>query len=625
MTPQGTSETRAERLAWLLVPVLALFAVHPLVVHGCSCGHDFAFHLESWWDAAQQMRHGTLYPQWAGTAAWHAGEPRFVFYPPLSWMLGALLTLALPPDAAPVVFTWLALTGAGLAMYRLARCYAAAPAALLASAVYLANPYVLFTAFERTAYGELLAAVWMPLLVLAALRPRVRLTAVAVPLALLWLTNAPAAVIGSYGFALLVALTAAARWRSERSLPGEAREAARSVGLAALGAVGGLCLAGFYLVPAAYEQRWVQVAMATLPNMRVEDSFLFERTADAGHNAVLHTVSWIAVGIVALTAAALLMAWQRRAVVAAGEAEQDSDPVASGESRGASGSGSRGASGREFAGGAIGVLAVVTAVIAFLLTPASLVVWHLLPKLAFVQFPWRLLSLGGVVLGLTVAMALPWTRLSLRGAAVAAIVVTLGMSALAQHLFRQGCEPGDLPAERFALLSTGHGMPPTDEYTPTAADNDSLRTTNPAYWLADDAAAFAPGTQPNPVLAAPDFDAGDLDPAQTVSASAPRALALDLDHPQALVLNLRAYPAWEVTRTGPDSLSLEHPEILPRDDGLLAVDLPAGRSLVEVRWTRTPDHLAGEALSLLGLAGCGFAMLSPLLRNRASRSRKIKV
>jgi uncharacterized membrane protein len=72
-----------------LIPLLALFVMHPLIVNGCSCGHDFDFHLLSWMEAASQLAHGGLFPHWAFTPAWNAGEPRFVFYPPLSWYAGA--------------------------------------------------------------------------------------------------------------------------------------------------------------------------------------------------------------------------------------------------------------------------------------------------------------------------------------------------------------------------------------------------------------------------------------------------------------------------------------------------------------------------------------------------------
>jgi len=589
----GERTTRAQRFAWLLVPLFAFLAVHPLVVHGCSCGHDFEFHLESWLDAAQQMRHGTLYPQWAFTAAWNAGEPRFVFYPPLSWMLGALLTRLLPLNAVPIVFTWLALTGAGLSMFFLARRFTSAPAALLASAIYLANPYILFTGFERTAYAELLAAAWMPLVVMAALNARARLASIAIPLALLWLTNAPAAVIGSYGFALIVALSMLTRWHHTRSQPDRTKPLVGRALLAATGAITGILLAGFYLVPAAYEQLWVQIAMATLPNMRVEDSFLFGHTSDAGHNMVLHTASMIAIVLLVATAFALAAAWQRTSR----EPSERTQPT-------------------------LIVLALVTAIIAFLLTPPSLFIWHLLPKLAFLQFPWRLLSLEGVLLGLAVVLALPRNKLSIRSAALLGILFALGMSAAANHLYRQSCDTDDLPSARAALLASHHGMQPTDEYTPRTADNDALRTTNPAYWLAgdlNDANAPAPGTQPNPVQADPNFDPNDLDDAQTVSANAPLHLNLHLSKPQALILNLRDYPAWEVTFTAPGQAQPQHPAHLQRDDGLLAIALPAGDSTIDVHWHHTQDHNLGLALSVAGVAILGFGSGLGTWRSRRGR------
>ena len=45
-------------------------------------------------------------------------------------------------------------------------------------------------------------------------------------------------------------------------------------------------------------------------------------------------------------------------------------------------------------------LALLTAVIAFLLTPLSTPIWHHLPNLAYLQFPWRLLTLLTPILAL---------------------------------------------------------------------------------------------------------------------------------------------------------------------------------------------------------------------------------
>jgi len=99
----------------LLIALAALIAILPLIHHGPSCGHDIDFHLLSWMEAATQFTHGNLHPHWAYTPAFNAGEPRFVFYPPISWTLGALLGLLLTHlpglteaaawTATPILFT----------------------------------------------------------------------------------------------------------------------------------------------------------------------------------------------------------------------------------------------------------------------------------------------------------------------------------------------------------------------------------------------------------------------------------------------------------------------------------------------------------------------------------------
>ena len=50
-----------------------------------------------------------VYPHWAPSPNYGAGEPRFVFYPPLTWMLGAALASFLPWDLAPIALTFLIL------------------------------------------------------------------------------------------------------------------------------------------------------------------------------------------------------------------------------------------------------------------------------------------------------------------------------------------------------------------------------------------------------------------------------------------------------------------------------------------------------------------------------------
>jgi hypothetical protein len=579
----------------ILIPLAALLATLPLILHGCSCGHDFDFHLQSWLDAAYQFRHGTLYPHWAFSPAWNAGEPRFLFYPPLSWLLGAILTLIFPIAATPAIFTFIALTAAGFSMHRLASRFASPNAALLAATLYLANPYMLFNAFERTAYAELLAAAWIPLLILAALRKRPTIPGIAIPFALLWLTNAPAAVMGSYAFAVLAIirlLHCTIETRKIRStLPpntvistGAQRSGEIPVSPLRLattylaGATLGLTLPAFYLIPAAYERRFVQIAMAIIPNMRIQDNFLFGHTADAPHNTVLHTASLLGVTLLALTFITLLtlLAARRKGNQPPAFAFLSVIP----------------------AGNLLFPLAALTLLIAFLLTPISTPIWLHLPELSFLQFPWRLLTILSAILTFTIALLFnrsptpkpwalspgPWT-----------LLLPLALTLLCIHLYRQPCDDTDVPAAVAQSFTTHHGIIPTDEYTPNNADNDAIRPNNPSYWLSTNPDAFAPNTTPNPGATDLTFD-GSFPPSETLSNSAPHHLTLNLPQPETLILNLRDFPAWRVTRN-----STEIPSHLQRDDGLLAIPLPAGPSILDITWHRTLDQQLGLALSCLAL------------------------
>jgi len=648
----------------ILIPIAALLATLPLILHSCSCGHDFDFHLQSWLDAAQQLRHGILYPHWAFSAAYNSGEPRFLFYPPLSWLLGALLTILFPIAATPAIYTFIALTAAGFAMHYLARHFTTPNAALLAAILYLANPYMLFNAFERTAYAELLAAAWIPLLLLAVLRKRPTVPGLAIPIALLWLTNAPAAVMGCYTVALLATLRLLLTLRSPQTMgtsdrnyenvgtPERSSAKAGAPDLSHLeigvfaspqpptetpvqlaltyiaGTALGLTLPAFYLIPAAYERRYVQIAMAIIPNMRFQDNFLFGHTADAPHNTVLHTASLLAVTLLALTFAAtltLLLLKPRTSKLAAqsSKLEAGSDPLSFHPAL---------------------ALFLTTALIAFLLIPISTPIWNHLPNLAFLQFPWRLLTILAAILAFTLALlfnprqtqpeqatpnqattqvprgfSLGSHPSGKKGAlapeerlfAITILLAPLALTLLCIHLYRQPCDPADTPTAVAQSFTTHHGVAPTDEYTPNLADNDTLRANDPAYWLSTDPQAFAPNTTPNPAATDPTYNSDDP-PADTLSSNAPTHLTLNLPQPETLILNLRDFPDWRVTRN-----TTERPPHLQRDDGLLAIALPAGPSTIDIAWHRTADQQLGDLITFLAFTSLVWLLFS---KRRAANS-----
>lgn len=551
-------------LALFVIPAAALVVVLPLILHGCSCGHDFDFHLISWMEAAAQFRAGTLHPAWAFSPAWDAGEPRFIFYPPLSWTLGGLLGMILPWAAVPIVFTWLALVAGGVGMYRFAREFAGEQAASLGAVVFIANPYMIFTAYERTAYGELLAAAWIPMLLAGILRKRITVLGVAVPVALLWLSNVPAAVMGCYSLALLAVVRVVWSWLTDREIasPMKTRTAGAMATRVALGTLLAFGLAAIYLVPAAHERDWIQVSSSMTPIRQLQNSFLFHHTDDAAHDAVLHTVSVIAVLLLSVTAVVFFLLYARSK-----RARNEASTIV--------------------------LLALLAMAIGFLLTPASGAVWRVLPEFAYVLFSWRLLAILAAVLSAGITLISSEIALKKPVMLGLALALTVAMVAVPVRLFRQFCDDEDAIAPRLAVFLAGTGTDPTDEDTPVGADDDQLSHANPPYWLAErgDTAAPIAGT----------------------AAQVPQRFSVLAKEPEVLILNLRSYPGWEVWVNG-----TRVTERIQRGDGLIALPVPAGSLHVDVEYVRPGDQRLGEAVSAASLsASLGLAGLAR--RRRSSR------
>src|SRR5436305_6549738 len=284
----------------------ALLVVSPFFRLGTASGHDIAFHASSWLDVAGQWKEGIVYPRWCEWANNGFGEPRFIFYPPLSWMLGAALGFIAPWKAVPGIFVVLAQTLAGLSMFALARRFFSPAAAMFSAACYAGNPYALLVVYLRSDFAELLACALLPMLVLAAVelcglmencrRSTRRVAAIfAFLFACIWLCNAPAGVVASYSMALLFV------WAAIR-----AKSLAR-VWRGACCLTLGFGLAGFYLVPALYEQRWVNIRQALSPGLEPAQNFLSTTLRDPEHNAFNWVASSVAMLLMALTTIAALL------------------------------------------------------------------------------------------------------------------------------------------------------------------------------------------------------------------------------------------------------------------------------------------------------------------------------
>ena len=216
---------------------------------------------------------------------------------------------------APIVLTFLCLAGTGLATRALALEACSETVATLAGCAALFSGFTLFTAYERAAFPEFTGGVWLPLLLLFALRdkrasaPLLRraLDGSTVPLALAlaacWLSNAPLGVIASYLLAA-VALLAAVLKKSWAP-------ALRAV----VATVLGFGITAFYWIPAAWEQRWVDIRQATQdPGYNFQNNWLFAHHANpelALHDQVLHTASLISISMIVVALVCLAVGARR--------------------------------------------------------------------------------------------------------------------------------------------------------------------------------------------------------------------------------------------------------------------------------------------------------------------------
>lgn len=549
------------RLPVLLILLASIAAIAPLILRGPSCGHDFDFHFLSWLEAAKDWHTGLVYPHWLVLANYGAGEPRFIFYPPLSWFTGAAIGSIASVFSSqhtawtvtPILFTGISFFAAGCAVYAFLRSFASVNTATLCACLFIANPYLLFVAYERTAFAELLATALIALLLSLSLEPTITIAPTAIVIAALWLTNAPSAVMGCY---LLAGITVL-RIIFERTFQ-PAWQAAGSFAI-------GTALAGFYLLPAAYEQRWVQIKQAIGEGMRVEDSFFFEHTGQLYHDQVLHTASTITLILVIVGLVSGFISWRQR----------DHSRTS--------------------------LFAILTATLLtlfFLQFRVSDFIWHFAPRLLFLQFPWRWLQVISILSVALLAMAIDHLSYKRLPRLAAALLIPASILTCA-HTFYQPCDVDDAVAGQLTMFHDGSGVQGTDEYTAINADNSQVLQDIPPVRVLTDPDAELPaqnaGDNPEwvsdwafPTTAKATFAIKDWSPQH-------RRIEVNAMQPAYAVLTLMNYPAWHITMNGKPQ-----PIEIRREDGLMVLAVPAGKSTIDVQWQNTPDILWGRLLS--GLA-----------------------
>jgi len=547
----------SDRIALLLIAVLATAVVTPMFFLGNASGHDLSFHVASWLDVAGQWREGVTFPRWAQWANWGFGEPRFIFYPPASWMFGAALGSVLPWRMVPGTYIWLFLSLSGFAMWRLARESFPEGQAIAAALIYVVNPYQLVVVYYRSDYAELLASSLFPFMVLGALRvvrpdpnpsdSRQSWTGVpllAMAFAAIWLSNAPAAVIATYSLVLLLVAGCLVRKNFRQLIPGAA---AMAIGFA---------LAAFYILPAAYEQRWVQISQVTAGNLHLDQNFLFTHSSNPEFVLFNWKVSAVAVGTMLLAGLEAVFGARRR---------------------------------REYPESWWTKVALAAAS-AILMFPVSLWFWQYLPKLQFLQFPWRWLVPLGIPYAFFLASLVTQVRWRLIWYSALALIIAVTATAIVRDTWWDSEDISFLEA----AIRSGHGYEGTDEYAPLGCDIYAL----PGAILNPESPEVFQKTPPTPLLQQLTSGSGRaaaLPPAQISIEkwrSEHKSFRVEAPQPLTLALRLLNYPAWEVRVDGAAAN-------LGSESGIARIlaPVPASQHRVEVNFRRTWDRTAGGLIS----------------------------
>jgi hypothetical protein len=541
---------RAWLFALLVSLATSLLIISPFFWMGNASGHDFSFHVASWMDAAAQWREGILLPRWTDGANHGFGEPRFIFYPPISWMFGAALGLVAPWKFVPAMFIVWTQILAGMCAFALGRRLFPTPGALVCAVCYAANPYALLIVYMRSDFAEQLALAFFPLLFLAAaevasllgsLAPSARRSIIflAIMFAVVWLTNAPAGVVASYSLAMLFAWTAVTQKSWRPLLHGGAALAL------------GFGVAAFYLVPAAYEQRWVNISLALASGLQPSQNFLYSVIADAEHNAFNGIASHAAVLMIVLTGVFAALSFPRDRSTAG--------PLT-----------------KSLWSAFIALSVTAT----FLMARISNISWEVLPKLRFVQFPWRWMSILAIPFVVFISAATVNKRMRGYGAVslIAAVLAILACTAtyMVRHTW---WDSEDVPV-LLEALQNDQGFEGVDEYDPLGDDHSLLPEKSERVTV---------------MRAAPEAPAGFKSPAEvTVQrwTTERKEIHITTREPAILKLRLLDYPAWRV--------KVNEAVVVPEQTGETAqitVPLAAGRSQVAVRFIRTPDRTIGAVIS----------------------------
>ena len=554
----------------LIVHVL-LFSLSSLAVQpfwtGFPVSADGYLHLVRLAEISRLVRHGIFFSRLAPDLGYGFSIPVFNYYAPLSYYLtlpwhllgaGQALSIAISAQLA----TFLAAAGA----FRWLKAHYDAPAAFVAAISYVYAPYFLFDLLHRSALPEIWALSFLPWALWAGERAMYKgrnkdfLSAWIFVTALV-LSHNVTALLGIVVLSILLAADL-----PERGVKGASRLAL--VLAVPLGAT------AFFWLPALAEKHFVRIYELYLPAvfdfhhnfLRLTDLFAMPKPADFRlvRPDIPVALSWPQL----LLSLPILFFWKNR------RSRQE-----------------RGYTLR---------LLVLAVLVMFMTTSPSTLLWEKLPLLRFLQFPWRFLGVGSLLLaglaaaGGSILIAQRWRRAVLLSLFP---VITLGLFWLFPAIQPWPADLTPAGVMRFEAKSGAVGTTWTGEYTPLTvkrlpAPDTLLPLYEQAHGKPIDRLAKADG------LSVTDARYNLLSAMLTAYGSAGGTLVFDWFY----------FPGWKALIDGSPVPARSS------ENGLLEVSIPPGRHHVKVWFGETPLRRNADILSFLTIP---IAAAILLFRRRA--------
>lgn len=609
-TRDWRSTDSSQRIRTLLPPLLVVLlvvpALQPLWQPGLQQTDDGAHHLFRLFNLALAQRDGFLGTRWLADEGFGYGFPVLNFYAPLAYYFGLIFHTLGAGFASALEWALAAgLTLAALAMYALIARLFDPWRGVIAAVVYTWAPYHLADAWTRGALGELLAFVWLPLLLLTMQRTAQSAHA---PTAdrfdgVGWGALCLAGLILTHNLTLILAAPLVLGWTACLLIVAQPGAVRRRIALrlSAIGALGVLLSAAFWL-PALTETGFVQLGQVQLEPTAWA-------TAELAHPAQIIELRWDhlytpaqappVLHALPLPQALLMLAglsaglWRWRRLTSIQRL--------------------------------LLALAALLALLAiFMQTDCSSWLWRSTPELLLLQFPWRWQTLGVLCAALLTAFLTPsapdpapasphiWGAGGPAGPVVLLVILALLLPAALARL----------PWETALVPTTDVALTDANANRATLALYDYGR----GLWLRQYGNAWM--FEYMPVWAAPrrsDFflSAGPAPPGPALTGieiiPGPQALLarrFSVNSPQAWTLQLHQFyfPGWQALVDGQPA------PVQPVGPLALAgVTLPAGQHDVILRFGSTPVRRLGSLIS-----GGSLALALVWQARRLRRSHRMR-